>query len=99
MVVLSGSALACNPNKSCSACLLHNPFGGCIQHGNDPFCEGRKAACRACLSADLVKMGADAQCAACIVGALYTGGAIAEVCAASCGGAIAAEEYARVSGC
>ena len=30
--------------RSCSTCIIHNPFGGCIQYGNDPFCEGAKAA-------------------------------------------------------
>lgn len=40
------TALACNPNEECHTCLIHNPFGGCIQGGNDPLCEARKSACR-----------------------------------------------------
>lgn len=39
------SAYACDPNESCNRCLVHNPFGGCVQYGNDPVCEARKAAC------------------------------------------------------
>lgn len=34
----------CHDDRGCHKCLLHNPFGGCIQHGNDPFCEAAKAA-------------------------------------------------------
>ena len=36
----------CDPNEECSRCIVPNPFGGCIQYGNDPMCEIRKAACR-----------------------------------------------------
>ena len=30
--------------RNCSACLVHNPFGGCVVRGNDPICEASKAA-------------------------------------------------------
>jgi hypothetical protein len=30
--------------RSCSVCLIHNPWGGCVLYGNDPLCEGAKAA-------------------------------------------------------
>lgn len=34
----------CAQSENCSACLLRNPLGGnCIQRGNDPICEARKA--------------------------------------------------------
>jgi Domain of unknown function (DUF4157) len=38
-------ALACDPNEDCSTCLA-SAFGHCIQEGNDPRCEVRKAACQ-----------------------------------------------------
>lgn len=54
----------CTPDRNCSAivvrkdtrncrsCLLKNPFGGCIQRGNDPICEASKAAQNASYKAD-----------------------------------------------
>jgi hypothetical protein len=35
---------ACDPNESCNRCLV-SAFNHCIQSGNDPVCEARKAAC------------------------------------------------------
>ncbi len=32
-----------NDQRDCSACLVHNPFGGCTIRGNDPICEAAKA--------------------------------------------------------
>jgi hypothetical protein len=34
----------CHDTRNCDVCLIPNPFGGCIQRGNDPFCEAAKAA-------------------------------------------------------
>lgn len=35
----------CRDTRNCKVCLLRNPFrGNCVQEGNDPFCEGAKAA-------------------------------------------------------
>ncbi len=48
----------CNVSKShdrrdCRACLLRRPWdGGCVQRGNDPFCEAAKAAQNAIYEAD-----------------------------------------------
>ena len=28
----------CSQNQDCSACIVHNPFGGCVVRGNDPIC-------------------------------------------------------------
>jgi hypothetical protein len=39
----SGNCDAVN-TRDCSACLVHNPFGGCVVRGNDPTCEATKAA-------------------------------------------------------
>jgi hypothetical protein len=39
------SANACDPNESCNRCLA-SAFGHCIQRGNDPICEARKATCQ-----------------------------------------------------
>jgi len=36
----------CNPNEDCNRCLV-SAFNRCIQRGNDPVCEARKATCRA----------------------------------------------------
>jgi Domain of unknown function (DUF4157) len=45
ILCVSCRANACNPNEECSKCIA-SAFGHCIQHGNDPVCEARKAACR-----------------------------------------------------
>lgn len=29
--------------RNCRSCILKNPFGGCLQRGNDPICEAAKA--------------------------------------------------------
>jgi hypothetical protein len=34
---------ASHDTRDCSACILNNPFGGCILRGNDPWCEAQKA--------------------------------------------------------
>lgn len=31
-------------DRNCSACIVRKPWGGCAIRGNDPFCEGQKAA-------------------------------------------------------
>jgi hypothetical protein len=38
--------------RNCSACLVHNPFGGCVVRGNDPFCEAAKATQNAIYTTD-----------------------------------------------
>ncbi|MBB2836988.1 UNVERIFIED_ORG: hypothetical protein GGE64_000698 [Rhizobium etli] len=38
-------AIACDPNESCSRCLV-SVFGNCQVEGNDPLCEARKKACQ-----------------------------------------------------
>ena len=38
-------ARACDPNEECNRCLA-SAFGHCIQRGNDPICEARKATCQ-----------------------------------------------------
>ena len=30
-------------DRACNACLVKNPFGGCIARGHDPACEAAKA--------------------------------------------------------
>ncbi|WP_444996696.1 hypothetical protein [Aliikangiella sp. IMCC44359] len=39
-------------SRNCRACLVKNPFGGCIVRGNDPICETAKAAQNAAYAAD-----------------------------------------------
>lgn len=38
--------------RNCSACIVHNPFGGCVIRGNDPTCEIAKATQNAAYDAD-----------------------------------------------
>jgi hypothetical protein len=45
-IKLLSTANACDPNEDCSTCLA-SAVGHCIEHGNDPACELRKAACHA----------------------------------------------------
>lgn len=56
----------CNVSRShdtrnCSACLLRNPFGGCIIRGNDPTCEAAKAAQNAWYDADYARRKLDCE--------------------------------------
>lgn len=48
-------------SRDCSACLLRNPFGGCILRGNDPVCEAAKAAQNAIYDADHAARKADCE--------------------------------------
>lgn len=36
-------SLQSHDERNCSACILRNPFGGCLVRGNDPACEAAKA--------------------------------------------------------
>ena len=45
LICRTSESFACDPNEECHRCLA-SAFGHCIQSGNDPVCEARKAACR-----------------------------------------------------
>ncbi|MAE58313.1 MAG: hypothetical protein CME69_05490 [Halobacteriovorax sp.] len=64
--------LECRPTRSCdfkikkdtrgcSACLVKNPFGGCIVRGNDPVCEAAKAAQNAAYETEYALKKADCE--------------------------------------
>ena len=38
--------------RDCSACILRHPLGGCLERGNDPFCEAAKASQNALYAAN-----------------------------------------------
>ncbi len=44
LLYFASEASACDRNEECNRCIA-SAFGHCIQHGNDPICEARKAAC------------------------------------------------------
>ncbi|MEE3079353.1 MAG: hypothetical protein VX341_08470 [Bdellovibrionota bacterium] len=48
-------------SRNCSACMVRNPFGGCIIRGNDPICEAAKAAQNAAYEADYALKKADCE--------------------------------------
>ncbi len=54
--------MECAQNSDCSACIIHNPFGGCTLRGNDPTCEARKVASKA--SCEVEKSRRKGQCEA-----------------------------------
>src|SRR5262252_174202 len=105
-IAVQETALAgCDPNEECSRCLLsrpsvHIPFnsgntGGCIQHGNDPICEARKAACRQCGTIAAASTGLSLGCAYCVIAST----AANPTCAAICGGAAQAKTLEVAARC
>lgn len=47
--------------RDCRACLVRNPFGGCLTTGLDPICEAQKAATRAAAEAERAARKADCE--------------------------------------
>jgi hypothetical protein len=95
IIFASQIASACDPNEECSVCLLHNPFGGCIQSGNNPICEARKAICQQCASIKAAATGLDMACVTCVM----VSSAANPACVAACGSAADAEAVAATGGC
>lgn len=88
-------AMACDPNEECSGCLIHNPFGGCIQYGNDPLCELRKAACQQCANAAAIQTGLAVSCIGCVL----LSSPADPVCISLCGNVANAEAARAAADC
>lgn len=88
-------AHACDPNEECSTCLIPNPFGGCIQYGNAPDCELRKAACQECANIKAAATGLSLACVGCVMVSTPANPA----CVATCGGAANAEAVELAADC
>ena len=88
-------ARACNPDEGCNVCIVPNPFGGCVQYGNDPTCEARKAICQQCASIKATATGASYACAACVM----ISGPEDPACIAVCGGAAEAQAVSAAGSC
>ena len=87
---------ACDPNEECSVCLLQNPLkGDCVQEGNDPVCEARKAVCQQCAGIKAAATGKSMACVVCVMAST----AADPVCVTICGGGASAEGVSEAGNC
>jgi hypothetical protein len=90
------TARACDVNESCNVCVLRNPLdNNCIQTGNDPVCESRKAVCQQCMNIKSLVTGTSYTCVACVMVSSPSNPA----CVAACGTAANARAVAAAGDC